>query len=113
MLRGENEEAPASEGLQSSSPLQRQSLETSRDVGNYPKSRKGLERRIVSGCAELGVLPEKKRHILGLRGFLLEFTVLWSRSRQHRSWWCCRALVQVLEMVLYPRLRSCQLFKET
>lgn len=60
MLRGENEEAPASEGLQPSSSLQRQSLETSRDVGNYPKSRKGLERRIVSGYAELGVLLSGK-----------------------------------------------------
>lgn len=95
-------------------PYKDRVLETSCDVGNYPKSRKGLERRIILGYAELRVLPSRKEAAhLGAGGFLLEFAVLWSCSWQHQSWWSCRTFRKVFEMILIPSFRSSQLFKET
>lgn len=66
----------------------------------------------MSGYAELRVLPSIKA-AARLEVLVLEFAVLWSRSGQHQSWWSCRALRKVLEMIRIPSFRSYQLVKET
>lgn len=101
MLRGEYEEAPTSEGLRSPSCKDRvwRYLMTLGAVPSQGKVLKDREYQGIQNCKTFFL--ERNWHLWVLRAFVLESAVLWSRSWQHQSWWSCRALREVLEMILY------------